>query len=229
MAKKKSQARTGSGPPSHLSDEDRRLWEHTAQSLQPVRNLKDRMIFSKGADQDAGAAFFAPDEKFTAGSAHKSNAPKAQGRPERQPDGRAAGAVKQKGVAPPIADFNPRAARKLRSGRSRIEARIDLHGMRQNEAHAALRAFLWSAHRRGAKWVLVITGKGARNRGDAEHAGDVIFGMRPERGVLRQNVPRWLSEPDLRAIVVSFQTAAFQHGGEGALYIELRASPATGR
>ncbi len=224
MAKKKSQARTGSGPPSHLSEEDRRLWEHTAQTLQPVRNLKDRMIFSK-AGQDASTSHFAPDEKFTASSGHKSNALTGQGRPE----GRGAGTVKQKAVAPPIADFNPRAARKLRSGRSRIDARIDLHGMRQNEAHAALRAFLWSAHRRGSKWVLVITGKGARNRGDAEHAEDVIFGMRTERGVLRQNVPRWLSEPDLRAIVVSFQTAAFQHGGEGALYIELRASPAAGR
>jgi DNA-nicking Smr family endonuclease len=40
--------------------------------------------------------------------------------------------------------------------------------------------------------------------------------------VLRKNVPLWLAEPELRAIVVSFTTAAVPHGGEGALYIQLR-------
>lgn len=224
MTKKKSQSRPGSGPPDHLSDEDRRLWEHTAKSLQPVRNLKDRMVFSK-ADHEDGKALFAPSAANSAGGGKPANEQLSRARTASRPNIARA----PKPVVPPIADFDPKAARKLRSGRSRIEARIDLHGMRQNEAHSALRAFLWSAHRRGAKWVLVITGKGARSRGKPEHAEDVLFGMRSERGVLRQNVPRWLSEPDLRAIVVSFQTAAFQHGGEGALYVELRASPSGGR
>jgi DNA-nicking Smr family endonuclease len=44
----------------------------------------------------------------------------------------------------------------------------------------------------------------------------------PERGVLRRNVPRWLAEPDLRSIVVCYTAAAASHGGEGALYIQLR-------
>ncbi len=222
MAKKKSQ-KGGSGPPGHLSDEDRRLWEHTAQSLQPVRNLKDRMVFSK-AEFEGGKSVFAPSAGNDAGG----DQPASRGA-RVPPASLPKKATVLKPIVPPIADFDPKAARKLRSGRSRIEARIDLHGMRQNEAHSALRAFLWSSHRRGAKWVLVITGKGARNRGNPEHAEDVLFGMRSERGVLRQNVPRWLSEPDLRAIVVSFQPAAFQHGGEGALYVELRASPSAGR
>jgi len=40
--------------------------------------------------------------------------------------------------------------------------------------------------------------------------------------VLKRNVPRWLDEPDLRPLVVSYTTAAIHHGGEGALYIHLR-------
>ena len=46
--------------------------------------------------------------------------------------------------------------------------------------------------------------------------------------MLRRNVPRWLAEPDLRAIVVSYTTAAIHHGGEGALYLQLRSRHRTG-
>ena len=60
--------------------------------------------------------------------------------------------------------------------------------------------------------MLVITGKGAPNARDGE-----------ERGVLRRNVPRWLAEPELAAIVVSFTTASIRHGGDGALYVQIRA------
>jgi len=113
--------------------------------------------------------------------------------------------------------FDRKAARKLRQGQIEIEARIDLHGMRQHEAHAALRRFLMSCFGRGLRWVLVITGKGAPQRARDPEG----FGV-SERGVLRKNVPMWLSEPELRAVVVSFTTAAIPHGGEGALYVQLR-------
>ncbi len=76
-----------------------------------------------------------------------------------------------------------------------------------------------SAYRRGQRWVLVITGKGGPRR--PRDDDDDMFGV-AERGVLRKNVPMWLSEPELRAIVVSFTAAAIQHGGDGALYVQLR-------
>jgi DNA-nicking Smr family endonuclease len=100
----------------------------------------------------------------------------------------------------------------LRRGRLAIEARIDLHGMIQAEAHAALTGFLLRARAAGHAYVLVVTGKGGPGYSDAF----------AERGVLRRSVPHWLRGPELRGIVLGFEEAARHHGGAGALYVRLR-------
>ena len=107
-------------------------------------------------------------------------------------------------------------ARQLERGRLPLEARLDLHFMRQREAHAALRRFLKSAQGRGYRHVLVITGKGA----PADESRP--FYEADERGVLRQAVPHWLSQPDLAPVVLSYSEAPRRLGGEGALYVRLR-------
>src|SRR3990170_918245 len=107
-------------------------------------------------------------------------------------------------------------ARQLEKGRLPVEARLDLHGMRQRDAHAALRRFLKSAQGKGYRHVLVITGKGAQ--ADASRP----FYEADERGVLRQVVPHWLSQPDLAHVVISYSEAPRRLGGEGALYVRLR-------
>lgn len=91
-----------------------------------------------------------------------------------------------------------------------IDARIDLHGMTQTEAHAALRSLLQRSQANGAKFVLVITGKGLPNPSINE------------RGVLRRQVPLWLALPEFRRYVAGFDVAHPDHGGEGALYVRLR-------
>ena len=98
---------------------------------------------------------------------------------------------------------------KLSKGRLPIEGRVDLHGMTQSEAHSLLLSFLQRAHASGVRFVLVITGKGFSSGGD---------------GVLKRQVPAWLSTPPFRALVSSHDLAARNHGGEGALYIRLRKS-----
>ncbi|GJE10846.1 Smr/MutS family protein [Methylobacterium longum] len=100
----------------------------------------------------------------------------------------------------------------LRRGRLAIEARIDLHGMVQVEAHAALTGFLLRARAAGHAYVLVVTGKGGPGYSEAF----------AERGVLRRSVPHWLRGPELRGIVLGFEEAARHHGGGGALYVRLR-------
>jgi DNA-nicking Smr family endonuclease len=120
--------------------------------------------------------------------------------------------------APPLAEFDRRKVRQIASGRVEIDARIDLHGARQRDARSRLRGFLLDAQARGCRTVLVITGKGG------EAAPDRLGALMGEaqRGVLRSNVPLWLAEPDLRAIVLGYTQAAPKHGGAGALYVQLR-------
>jgi DNA-nicking Smr family endonuclease len=83
--------------------------------------------------------------------------------------------------------------------------------MTQRQAHAALKRFLHKAQADGAKLVLVITGKGARGA-DGER----------ERGVLRRQVPEWLALAEFRPYVLGLNDASVRHGGEGALYVQVR-------
>ena len=112
---------------------------------------------------------------------------------------------------PPLAPLGRRERSKLSRGKQEIDARLDLHGMTQTRAHRVLFSFLQRAHSDGCTFVLVITGKGKA-------------GSDGERGVLRRQVPHWLSLPEFRALVVGFEEAHIGHGGEGALYVRVRRS-----
>ena len=103
--------------------------------------------------------------------------------------------------------FDQPTRRKLARGRLPVEAKVDLHGLTQADAHGFLLSFLHAAHGRGLRYVLVVTGKGASFGSD---------------GVLRRAVPAWLAAPAFRSIVAGFDEAARNHGGSGALYVRLR-------
>jgi DNA-nicking Smr family endonuclease len=120
---------------------------------------------------------------------------------------------------PTLAEFEARRAKRLAAGRIAIEAKLDLHGMRQDEAREALMRFLRAAQASGLRHVKVITGKGAPERD--EHRPFSMF-EENRRGVLRDQVPRWLGDSSARALVVSFTEAGRGHGGSGALYIQIR-------
>jgi DNA-nicking Smr family endonuclease len=98
-------------------------------------------------------------------------------------------------------------AERLKRGRRPIEARLDLHGMTQAEAHQALSRFIAGSRAMGRRCVLVITGHG-----------------RFSGGVLKQAVPRWLNEAELRRHLLAIAPAQPPHGGAGALYVLLRRS-----
>jgi DNA-nicking Smr family endonuclease len=117
----------------------------------------------------------------------------------------------------PLAPIERRVLTALKRGARTVEAVIDLHGLYQDEAHAALRHFILRSQINGLSLVLVVTGKGAASKGAvaANAAGD-------ERGVLRRVVPHWLRMADLRSCVLGFEEAAHQHGGTGALYVRIR-------
>ncbi|MBQ0817035.1 MAG: Smr/MutS family protein [Hyphomicrobiaceae bacterium] len=145
----------------------------------------------------------------------KSKAPAPMVEPPSSPRLPAKPAARQK-LGPTAGPLDRQTARKLDKGRLAVEARLDLHGMRQHDAHIALRKFLKSAQGRGLRHVLVITGKGSPRDSSVS-----IYDHEP-RGVLRQAVPHWLSDGDLAPLIVNFSEAPQRLGGGGALYVRLR-------
>lgn len=115
----------------------------------------------------------------------------------------------------PRAGLEPNLKQRLMRGREEIDGTIDLHGMRQVEAQAALERFISARWARGDRTVLVITGKGLKK---VDQDAAVII----ERGVLRSMLPIWLSEPQLAPLVAGWDAAAQGHGGDGAFYVRLR-------
>ena len=198
--------RGGKDRKGHLEEDEAALWHHTARSIKPLQKAKGVVLHAEAFDVLSKRL---KPIRETTGAAER-----------EQPKAHPVAAAATKKTPPPIAEFDSRKVRKLRSGRAEIEARIDLHGMRQDEAHVALRTFLRRAQDRQLKLVLVITGKGRQGPDDRDEPFDMTRNR--DRGILKRNVPRWLEEPDLRSLVVSYTTAAITHGGEGALYVHLR-------
>jgi len=113
-----------------------------------------------------------------------------------------------------------RTSERLKRGQLPIEARLDLHGMTQDQARRSLDAFITHAHDRGLRAVLIITGKGLKPR--ASDAGPWDMSREPEPGVLKAQTPRWLNEAPNRARVLAFTPAQPRDGGSGALYVLIR-------
>ena len=108
------------------------------------------------------------------------------------------------------ADVDARTLDRLRRGRLRPEARLDLHGLTQDKAHRALDRFISQAQSSGARSIIIITGKGRVSEGG---------------GVLRNQVPQWLNAPGIRPSILAFSPAQPRDGGSGALYVLLRKRP----
>jgi DNA-nicking Smr family endonuclease len=173
-----------------LSAEERRLWAQVARAVTPLPGR--------------GHPEVPPESPAVASGPGDGAAPAVEtARPEKP----------ARSALPPLAPLERKVLTSLRRGARRADAVIDLHGMRQAEAHDALVAFLHRSRERGHAVVLVVTGKGGAAAGE---------GLFEERGVLRRVVPHWLRLPELRALVLGFEEAAPHHGGAGALYVRLR-------
>ena len=125
-------------------------------------------------------------------------------------------------MSPTIADqirgravqMDRKAFDQMKRGKLRPEGKIDLHGMTLDRAHPALTRFILGAQAQGKRLVLVVTGKG-KQRDDG--------GPIPVRfGVLRHQVPQWLSLPPISSVVLQVTQAHLRHGGSGAYYVYLR-------
>ena len=179
----------GGGRKGRLSSEDITLWEGVTRSIKPLRKRAPRVEPT-------------PEEK-PAPPAKRSAAAKPAPSPIASP-----AQPKPKKEAPPsLTSLDRRTRQKIARGNHAIDARLDLHGYTQAQAHDVLLRFLHVTQSRGGRVALVITGKGGRGQGV---------------GALKRAVPMWLALPEFRSMVIGYVTAAIGHGGEGALYVRLR-------
>ncbi|HXV32349.1 MAG TPA: Smr/MutS family protein [Sinorhizobium sp.] len=173
-----------------LSPEDRILWGKVARSTRPMPGRMDELADLLEEEEQPQPAPPKPGPGATAATSEKDEGGfTLSGKAEHR----------HHPLERPV-------KRKLSKGRLALEARIDLHGMIQSEAHGLLLQFLLKAHERGLRHVLVITGKGTSLGSD---------------GALKRAVPLWFSLPEFRSLISSYEPAARNHGGEGALYVRL--------
>ena len=175
-----------------VTPDELELWRHVAQTVRPIKS-KRRPAPTKEPAPSAPAK-------------PKGAKPAAPAVPPAKPQPPAP--VKHHELTHGLSHgIDRRQAERFRKGKLAIEGKIDLHGRTQQDAHDDLLAFLRRAHGAGKRNVLVVTGKGMTTS---------------KVGILRQAVPRWLNEPAFRSLVLAFDYAEPQHGGEGALYVLLK-------
>ena len=123
---------------------------------------------------------------------------------------------------PALHHLDRRSTQQVRRGQVHIDGKLDLHGMRQHQAHEALNSYVASAQRSGKRIILVVTGKGQGTRSDHPWGRDEDSYATRGGGVLQVQVPQWLAQAPLRRMIFSVQQAHPHHGGSGALYVFLK-------
>ncbi len=165
-----------------LTQEDVRVWKVGTHDVVPLE---------EGAKHEIpGDDFVSPPQKSAVPK------PPAAIPPPKAPE-------RKEPSQPPQLDL--RTDLRLRRGQMEIQARLDLHGLSQEQAHNRLNDFVVSSHRRGFRCVLVITGKGKSGQ-----------------GVLRDKLPHWLSMSPISGLVLKTQVATVRDGGSGAFYLYLK-------
>jgi DNA-nicking Smr family endonuclease len=185
--------------PDHPAVPDFHLWREVADTVEPLKRARRRSLLHLADDTLPLPAAAPPPKQRKIASAPTMPAYRSDGRPGR----------------PPGHGIEPGMKKRIQRGTLDIDGTLDLHGMRQREAHVALTRFIRARVARGDRTILVITGKGLKKL--ERDAATII-----EAGVLRSMLPIWLSEPGLAPLVAGWDAAAQAHGGEGAFYVRLR-------
>ncbi len=96
----------------------------------------------------------------------------------------------------------------LQSRQFSPEAHIDLHGLNCEQAFQNLVGFFRNAYYKGARTVLIVTGRGLNSLNGVP--------------VLRSRVQQWLTQDPFKRVVLAFCTAKQEDGGAGAFYVLIR-------
>jgi len=189
-----------------LSAEDQELWDRVRANTEKIErsNLEVQRF-----DPDVSLPAPAPRNLRKAKSVilGKPNPP------SRAPSHNLAPAIHDQVRQAPV-QMDQKSFGKLKRGKLRPEGKIDLHGMTLERAHPILTGFVMNAHAHGKRLILVVTGKGKQR----DEGGPIPV----RHGVLRHQVPQWLSMQPMKSVVLQVVQAHVSHGGGGAYYVYLR-------
>lgn len=137
-----------------------------------------------------------------------------QSPPPHQPSLRSVSATPPQGGSLPkliigdLTQLDRNTADRLKRGKFPIDITLDLHGLNKEAAHDQFIGTIENAAHSGARLVLVITGKGYRSEGG--------------RAILREALPDWVNQPNLRPLLLACCPAQIPDGGDGAFYCLLK-------
>jgi DNA-nicking Smr family endonuclease len=167
-----------------LSPSESRAWARVARSIRPLRDAPPVEMDDLPGD-----------------------APAVPARPEKPARGTSAARPPASSLPSPrkTAPAQESRDRRVRRGKLEIDGKFDLHGLTQAAAERHLQGFVERQSAKGARCLLIITGKG-----------------RDGEGVLRRNFQHWLTTPAASRLVSGWAPAHARHGGGGAFYLFLR-------
>jgi len=181
-----------------LSSEERDLWRQVAEGTSPLKKPRSDIL-----------PVVSKKPKPTLNGNQKSNpleiGPKAM---EPLSTGFKAGSSKLN------VKMDHKSFAKMRQGKLIPEAHVDLHGLTVAGAYPALSDFIQSSYAKRLRLILVITGKG-------NSTNELEFSKKG-RGILRKQVPQWLSVAPLSRFVLQVHQSHVRHGGAGAFYVYLK-------
>ncbi|XXK31271.1 Smr/MutS family protein [Rhodobacteraceae bacterium nBUS_24] len=188
-----------------LKPEEKELWQQVAQTATPLFGAQTRPLtaekkFIKKPPKTPQLPRITP---FEIGSQTTDTRPTFDLKPELH-----------RSLEMSRVQMDKRAFEKLKRGKMKPEATIDLHGLTLGQAQPALVQFILAASTSGKRLVLVITGKGKA----AEDYGPIPR----QKGILRHHVPHWLGMAPMAPFVLQVSAAHIKHGGGGAYYVYLK-------
>lgn len=187
-----------------LSRDDLELWRRVAETAEPMTpQLRQDDSAPRTSKPSKIAKVTKPVDPFQIGARAQS----------RQSTHDIAGDIRDSLRAAPV-KMDRKTHQNLKRGKLKPEGKIDLHGMTLEQAHPRLTSFIMRAHADGKRLVLVVTGKGKPR----DEGGPIPVRL----GVLRHQIPHWLTTPPLSQIVLQISEAHLRHGGGGAYYVYLK-------
>lgn len=168
-------------------DDDEKLWDYVTKDIEPLKNKERLKGITNPAEEKSPSK---PPKKIRKAKTARMSQTSTQDvklKPHRYDD---------------KAGIDRRNWERFVKGKMPFDGRLDLHGMRQDEAHSAVKDFITHHYALKSRVLIIITGKG--------------------RGILRNNLKRWLEIDGLGHKILKIVPAQQKDGGSGAFYLLLK-------